>query len=72
MPLDRDLVDIRISDICEAINELKRLTSKSFSDMSIDEKYSMRYNIIVLVESLAFTMSLYSIRALWIKTKVLC
>ncbi len=37
MPLNRDLVNIRVSDICEAINGLRRLTSKSFIDMSIDE-----------------------------------
>jgi uncharacterized protein YutE (UPF0331/DUF86 family) len=53
MPVDRDVVESRIRDAAEAINELKRITSKSFNEMSIDEIYSMRYNIIVLVEALA-------------------
>jgi uncharacterized protein YutE (UPF0331/DUF86 family) len=53
MPVDRDVVESRIRDAVEAINELKRITSKSFNEMSIDEIYSMRYNIIVLVEALA-------------------
>jgi len=53
MPVDRDVVVSRIIDVEEAINELKRITSKSFAEMSIDEVYSMRYNMIVLVEALA-------------------
>jgi Uncharacterized conserved protein len=53
MPVDRDVVVSRIIDVVEAINELKRITSKSLAEMSIDEVYSMRYNMIVLVEALA-------------------
>jgi uncharacterized protein YutE (UPF0331/DUF86 family) len=53
MPVDRDVIESRIRDVMEVINELKRITSKSFNEMSIDEIYSMRYNIIVLVEALA-------------------
>jgi uncharacterized protein YutE (UPF0331/DUF86 family) len=53
VPVDRDAVVSRIRDAVEAIAELKRLTSKSFAEMSIDEVYSMRYNVIVLVETLA-------------------
>ncbi len=48
MPVDRDVVVSRIRGAVEAINELRRLTSKSFAEMSIDEVYSMRYNVIVL------------------------
>jgi uncharacterized protein YutE (UPF0331/DUF86 family) len=53
MPIDRDLVKLRINDVYESISEPNRLTSKRFNEMSIDEKYSMRYNVIVLVEALA-------------------
>ena len=53
MPLDRDLVELRVGDVLEAIAELRRIVSKEFREMSIDERYSMRYNLIVLVESLA-------------------
>ena len=53
MPVDRDLVKLRINDVYESISEPNRLTSKRFNEMSIDEKYSMRYNVIVLVEALA-------------------
>ena len=42
-----------MSDILEAIAELRRLVSREFKEMSIDERYSMRYNLIVLVEFLA-------------------
>jgi len=42
-----------VSDILEAIAELRRLVSREFKEMSIDERYSMRYNLIVLVEFLA-------------------
>jgi uncharacterized protein YutE (UPF0331/DUF86 family) len=53
MPVDRDLVKLRINDVYESISELNRLTSRRFDEMNIDEKYSMRYNVIVLVEALA-------------------
>ena len=53
MPIDEDVVSARIRDVLSSISELKRITSKCFVEMSIDEIYSMRYNIIVLVEALA-------------------
>jgi uncharacterized protein YutE (UPF0331/DUF86 family) len=53
MPIDKDLVNARLRDVLSSISELKRITSKSFVEMSIDEIYSMRYNIIVLVEAVA-------------------
>jgi uncharacterized protein YutE (UPF0331/DUF86 family) len=53
MPIDIDVIESRIRDVVEVINELKRLTSKSFTEMSIDEINSMKYNVIVLVEALA-------------------
>ena len=52
MPIDIDVIESRIRDVVEVINELKRLTSKSFTEMSIDEINSMKYNVIVLVEAL--------------------
>ena len=52
MPVDVDLVRNKIDDIKFSIEELKRLTSKDFIDIDVDERYSIRYNIIVLVESL--------------------
>lgn len=53
MPADKDIVKAKINEIFETLAELQRITSKDFNEMSIDEKYSMRYNIIVLVEALA-------------------
>jgi uncharacterized protein YutE (UPF0331/DUF86 family) len=53
VPVDVDLVDSRVNDVLEAMGELRRITSKDFSGMSVDERYSMRYNVIVLVEALA-------------------
>ncbi|RLI04611.1 DUF86 domain-containing protein, partial [Candidatus Bathyarchaeota archaeon] len=35
-----------------AIGELQRLTSKPYKKLTVDEKYSIRYNVVVLVESL--------------------
>ncbi|MCD6443555.1 hypothetical protein J7L70_00950 [Candidatus Bathyarchaeota archaeon] len=52
MPIDKDVLNARISDVRSALNELCRLVSKPFSFLSIDEKYSIRYNIVILVESL--------------------
>ena len=52
MSVDVDLLRSKISDVRFCIRELLRLASKDFSDLSIDERYSIRYNIVVLVESL--------------------
>ena len=52
MPVDSDIVRYRVSDVRLVMSELSRLTSKPFEDLSIDERYSIRYNIIVLVEAL--------------------
>ncbi|MEM2049807.1 MAG: DUF86 domain-containing protein [Thermoproteota archaeon] len=51
MPVDGDVLRSRISDVNSTISELQRLASKPFMQLSIDEKYSIRYNIVVLVES---------------------
>jgi len=52
LPVDADILKTRISDIRSSIRELQRLTSKPFVQLGIDERYSLRYNIIVLVEAL--------------------
>jgi uncharacterized protein YutE (UPF0331/DUF86 family) len=52
MPVNVDVLRARISEINFIMNELQRLTSKPFMQLSVDEKYSMRYNVIVLVESM--------------------
>jgi uncharacterized protein YutE (UPF0331/DUF86 family) len=53
MSLDKEIVRAKINEILGIIAELRRIMSKSYGEMSIDEIYSMRYNIIILVESLA-------------------
>jgi len=52
VPIDRELVRGRVADIRLALAELRRLSSKSFEELSLDEKYSIRYNLILLVEAL--------------------
>jgi len=52
MPIDSDVLKARISEITFVMNELRRLISKPFAQLSVDEKYSIRYNVIVLVESI--------------------
>jgi uncharacterized protein YutE (UPF0331/DUF86 family) len=52
MPVDEDVLKTRISDVRLAAKELQRLASKPFVELNVDEKYSMRYNVVVLVESL--------------------
>lgn len=52
MPVDVDVVKGRMDEVRWAIRELQRLASKEFTELSVDERYAIRYNIIVLVESL--------------------
>lgn len=52
MKPDKDLVDSKARDIRNSLAELLRLTSKKFEEMSIDEFYSMRYQIIVMIEAI--------------------
>jgi len=40
-----------MSEVLEAMSELKRLTSKPYSMLSLEEKYSIRYHVIVLAEA---------------------
>jgi len=52
VPVDYRLVERRIGDIESSLGEIKRLTGMEFSELTLDHIYSLRYNIIVLVESL--------------------
>lgn len=52
MPVDTGYLKQRIKEILEAKSELRRLTSKPFSKLSLEEKYAIRYQIIVLAEGL--------------------
>jgi uncharacterized protein YutE (UPF0331/DUF86 family) len=52
MPVDDDVLKTRISEVRSTVSELLRLSSKSFMELNVDEKFSMRYNVVVLVESL--------------------
>jgi uncharacterized protein YutE (UPF0331/DUF86 family) len=53
IPIDKELVLEKISEVSDIISELKALTIKKYEEMNTHERYSMRYLIIVLVESLA-------------------
>ena len=52
MPVDPDVLRSRISEVRLCLSELRRLVLRPFKELSLDERYSMRYNLIVLVESL--------------------
>ena len=53
LPVDAELIRSRVDDARRCISEIRRLTGVPFTDLSMDQVYSLRYNIIVLVESLA-------------------
>lgn len=52
MPVNKDHLKQRINEVLEAKSELKRLTSKPYAKLSLEEKYAIRYHIIVLAEAL--------------------
>jgi uncharacterized protein YutE (UPF0331/DUF86 family) len=51
MPLDVSQLKQRITEVLDAKAELRRLTSKPFDKLSADEKFSIRYHVIVLAEA---------------------
>ena len=51
MGVDAGYLKQRMTEVLEAISELKRLTSKPYSKLRSDERYSIRYHVIVLAES---------------------
>jgi len=50
--VDVNYLRLRMGEVWEAIRELDRLSSKPYGEMSVDEKYSMRYQVVVLAEAL--------------------
>ncbi len=54
LPVDREVARYRAGEARSAIREFLRLASKPYEELSIDGKYSMRYNLIVLVGALAY------------------
>ena len=59
MPVDPSVLRYRIDDIRSILSELKDLVSKPFEELSLHEKYSMRYLVILLVEALVSLMRAY-------------
>jgi len=51
MPVDPAHLRQRMSEVLEAMSELRRLTVKAYSTLSREEKYSIRYHVIVLAEA---------------------
>jgi len=52
MPINVEHIKQRIIEILETTDELKRLTSKPSAELGFNEKYAIRYHIIVLAEAL--------------------
>lgn len=55
MPIDTSHLKQRITEVLEAKSELRRLTSKPYTQLNIEEKYAIRYHVIVLAEALGST-----------------
>ena len=52
MPVDVDVVRSRLSDVRGFIAEARRIASKEYSKLCVDERYALRYCVIALVEAL--------------------
>ncbi len=52
MPVDMSQIKQRITEVLDAKAELKRLTLKPYAELNIEEKYAIRYHVIVLAEAL--------------------
>ncbi|MCW4046718.1 MAG: DUF86 domain-containing protein [Candidatus Bathyarchaeota archaeon] len=52
MPLNTSQLKQRITEVFDAKSELKRLTFKPYAKLSLEEKYAIRYHVIVLAEAL--------------------
>ena len=46
--VEKDYLRSRIKEIEEGIKEINRIFSKPFENLSLDEKYSVRYQIIII------------------------
>jgi uncharacterized protein YutE (UPF0331/DUF86 family) len=55
MPVDASQLKQRIIEVLDAKAELKRLTLKPYAELSLEEKYAVRYHVIVLAEALGRT-----------------
>ena len=52
MPVDVGQLRQRMLEVLDSKAELKRLTLKSYAKLNLDEKYAIRYHVIVLAEAL--------------------
>lgn len=52
MAVDAEYLKARIIEVEEVVREIERLALKPYSILSSDEKYSLRYQVVVLVEAL--------------------
>ena len=52
MPVDVDVVRSRLSDVRGFIAEARRIASREYSKLCVDERYALRYCVIALVEAL--------------------
>jgi uncharacterized protein YutE (UPF0331/DUF86 family) len=55
MPIDINQVRQRLKEVLGAKAELKKLTSKPYENLEQNEKYAIRYHVIVLAEALGNT-----------------
>ncbi len=63
MPIDKEIVTSKIYEARNAMEEVARICKTPFPKLSIDMVYSMRYNLVVLVESIASLCSHIAVRA---------
>jgi uncharacterized protein YutE (UPF0331/DUF86 family) len=52
MPVDVTQIKQRLKEVLDAKAELKRLTGKLYEKLDMNEKYAIRYHVIVLAEAL--------------------
>jgi len=52
VPVDVDVVRSRLSDVRGFIAEARRIASREYSKLCVDERYALRYCVIALVEAL--------------------
>ena len=52
MPVNVSHLRQRITEVLDAKAELNRLTSKPYAQLNLEEKYAIRYHVIVLAEAL--------------------
>ena len=50
--IDKNFLKKRMQDVEQAMKNLERIASKPYEELSLDEKFSMRYHVIVLAEAI--------------------